>query len=71
MADNQSKCPAESNQGFKRVKQAGIKPWPSENSYRNSYMQENDNENWDQIHAMRFIGISISKVFNMASQREE
>lgn len=45
MADNQSKSPAESNQGFKRMKQAGIKPWPSENSYRNSYMQENDNEN--------------------------
>lgn len=34
MADNQSKCPAESHQGFRKVKQARIKPWPSENSYR-------------------------------------
>lgn len=34
MADNQSKCPAESHQGFRKVKQAGIRPWPSENSYR-------------------------------------
>lgn len=31
---------------------------------QNSYMQNKDNENWDQIHVMRFIG--ISKFFNIA-----